>query len=72
MRLEALLQIQPSIVDGPGPGAIVFLDRKAGKLVSKNSPTDDNVFFDREAIFGADRRGSAIPGAWFKTFKAAA
>lgn len=60
------------LVDGPGPGAIVFLNRKEGRLISKNSPTDDNVFFDREAIFGADRRGSAIPGAWFKTFKAVA
>lgn len=60
------------IVDAPGPGAIVFLDRRSGRLVTKNSPTDDNVFFDREALFGADRRGAAIPGVWFKTFKAAA
>jgi phage major head subunit gpT-like protein len=60
------------LVDGPGPGAVVFLDKRGGRLATKTSPSDDNVFFDREALFGADRQCSAIPGAWFKTFKAAA
>jgi len=62
------------LVDGPGIGAICFLDRDtAKKLITKVSPENDNVFFDQEAIFGTDGvRCAAIPGAWWKTFKAAA
>jgi len=31
----------------------------------KNAPTDDNVWWDKEIIFGADARGAAAPGLPF-------
>lgn len=34
--------------------------RKEPLLVAKNRPTDDNVFLDNEALFGADGRGEAF------------
>ena len=34
--------------------------RKEPQLVSKNQPTDDNVFMNGEALFGADARGEAF------------
>lgn len=34
--------------------------RKEPQLVSKNAPTDDNVFMNGEALFGADARGEAF------------
>ena len=34
--------------------------RKEPILVAKNQPTDDNVFLDNEAYFGADARGEAF------------
>ncbi len=34
--------------------------RKEPVLVAKNQPTDDNVFLDNEALFGADGRGEAF------------
>jgi phage major head subunit gpT-like protein len=60
------------LVGGPGIGAIVFLQRRAPRMVMKTGPQEDNVFWDREAIFGADTRAAVAPGAWWKTFKAAA
>ncbi|MGI5868676.1 MAG: Mu-like prophage major head subunit gpT family protein [Kiritimatiellia bacterium] len=34
--------------------------RKEPALVAKNQPTDDNVFLENEALFGADGRGEAF------------
>lgn len=34
--------------------------RKLPVLVRKDSPNDDNMFFDKEAIYGADARGEAF------------
>ena len=43
-----------------GIKSVCVQKRKEPILVSKNSPTDDNVFMDGNALFGADARGEAF------------
>jgi len=43
-----------------GIRACCIQKRKEPVLVAKNQPTDDNVFLDNEALFGADGRGEAF------------
>lgn len=51
---------------------LVWQLRKAPQILAKNRPTDDNVFFDRQVIFGADSRGNAGYALWFLMARAAA
>ena len=43
-----------------GIRAVCVQKRKEPVLVAKNQPTDDNVFLENEALFGADGRGEAF------------
>jgi phage major head subunit gpT-like protein len=51
---------------------LVFQERKAPERVRKDAPTDDNVFWKRELIWGVDARGAAGYGLWWKIARAAA
>lgn len=51
---------------------LVFQERKAPTRVNKDAPTDDNVFWKRELIWGVDARGNAGYGLWWKIARAAA
>ncbi|MBA2724279.1 MAG: Mu-like prophage major head subunit gpT family protein [Methylibium sp.] len=51
---------------------LVFQEREAPKRVNKDSPTDDNVFWKRELIWGTEARGAAGYGTWWKAARAAA
>lgn len=42
----------------------IFQNRRKPALVAKTSPSDDNVFFDNEYIYGADMRCNAGFGLW--------
>lgn len=50
---------------------LVFQQRKAPEFVSKDSPTDDNVFSNRSLVYGVDARGSAGYSLWFLIARAA-
>lgn len=39
--------------------------RRAPRLVSRTTPSDDSVFYDGELIWGADYRGEVGYGPWF-------
>lgn len=43
----------------------VWQQREPFTLVRKDAPTDDNIFFDRELIWGVDGRGAAGFALWF-------
>jgi len=43
----------------------IFQRRKAPVLVAKDAPTDDNSFWDRDLVYGADSRGYVEPGPWW-------
>jgi phage major head subunit gpT-like protein len=47
----------------------IFQDRKPVTLVSKTAVTDDNVFWQREFIWGIDGRGAAGYGPWWLAIK---
>lgn len=51
---------------------IIFQSRKEGQLVSKNTYTDDNVFFEKKAIWGVDHRYAAGYGFWQLAVQSAA
>jgi len=51
---------------------LVFQPRKSPEFVSKDAPTDDNVFSNRKLVYGADARGSAGYSLWFLIARAAA
>lgn len=55
-----------------GAGPTVLQERRKPRIRTKTALDDDNMFWDREAIFGGDARYGAAPGMWWKTFKAAA
>ena len=38
--------------------------RRKPTLVAKDQPADDNVFFEREVIYGVDGRWAVAPGLW--------
>lgn len=42
----------------------IFQNRKPAKFTSKTAPTDDNVFFSKEYVYGTDARGNAGYGMW--------
>lgn len=42
----------------------IFQNRRKPALVAKTSPSDDNVFFNNEYIYGADMRCNAGFGLW--------
>lgn len=42
----------------------IFQMREKPKLIGKDNPTDDNVFFNKEFIYGADCRCNAGYGLW--------
>lgn len=48
-----------------GVRPFIFQQRKAPSLVMRDGPTDDNVFFDRQVVFGADARGAVGYALWF-------
>lgn len=43
---------------------LVFQDRKKPQFVSKTAPTDDNVFFAKEFVYGVDARYNVGYGLW--------
>ncbi|RJF70874.1 Mu-like prophage major head subunit gpT family protein [Rhodopseudomonas palustris] len=43
---------------------IIFQKRKAFEFVSKDKPDDDNVFFNKTFVHGADARGNVGFGFW--------
>lgn len=43
---------------------LIYQEREIPKLVSRVSDSDDNVFFNKEFIYGADARGNAGYGFW--------
>lgn len=49
---------------------LVLQTRTAPRFQVKDMPTEDNMFWNREVLFGGDARMGAGFGAWFKAFKA--
>lgn len=43
---------------------LIYQDRQKAKFVSKTNETDDNVFFQKKYLYGADSRGNAGFGFW--------
>lgn len=43
----------------------IFQQRRAPNLIMKDGPTDDNVFWDRDVVWGSDARGNIAPGPWW-------
>lgn len=43
---------------------LIFQERKKPQFVTKVNPNDDNVFFNKEFIYGVDSRGNAGYGLW--------
>jgi phage major head subunit gpT-like protein len=50
----------------------ILQERQAPRFVSKTNPNDENVFWHKEYLFGADARYGAGYGAWWKIIKAVA
>ncbi len=46
--------------------------RRGVQLVNKNTPTDDNVFFDNQFLWGIDGRGATGYSLWFLAARAIA
>lgn len=51
---------------------LVWQIRKQPELVAKTKPTDDNVFFDHQLIWGSDAEGAAGYGPWWLAARAIA
>ncbi|MBA2686855.1 MAG: Mu-like prophage major head subunit gpT family protein [Gemmatimonadaceae bacterium] len=51
---------------------LVWQIRKPPELVAKTKPSDDNVFFDHQLIWGSDAEGAAGYGPWFLSARAIA
>lgn len=51
---------------------LVFQNRKEPRLIAKTDVTDDNVFWLKQFIWGADGRGAAGYGPWFLMARAIA
>ncbi len=43
---------------------LIYQQRQPAKFVAKTNETDDNVFFSRQFLYGADSRGNAGFGFW--------
>lgn len=52
------------IIDDTGMKPIVFQERQDLQLVPKINPSDDNIFFNKMAIWGANARFSVGYGMW--------
>lgn len=52
------------LIDDTGLKPIVFQMRQEPVLTPKNMPTDDNMFFEKTSIWGADMRCAAGYGLW--------
>lgn len=57
-------------LSSPGPKPYIYQERMKAQYVSKTAPTDDNLFFDKQYIWGVDARVGAGYGLWFKAFSA--
>lgn len=64
-----------NMVDGAGPAwylidtahvvkPVIFQNRQSADFVSKDSPTDDNVFMRKEFLYGVDARYNVGFGLW--------
>lgn len=51
---------------------LVFQQRKAPQFVAKTQVNDDNVFYDREFVWGTDSRGAGGYSLWFLMARAIA
>lgn len=47
----------------------IFQERRAVQLVAKTAPTDDNVFWLKEFVWGVDGRGAVGNGPWWLALK---
>ena len=47
---------------------LIYQERMPYKLVSKDNPTDDNVFYDKKYVHGVDGRSNAGYGLWQMAF----
>lgn len=56
----------------PGPKPFLMQVRSPLNLVQKTSETDDNVFHDREYLWGVDRRLVGVYGLWHRAFSGSA
>lgn len=57
-------------VDTRGPiKPFLFQDRKPIELVSKTALSDDNMFFQKELLWGIDARGAAMGTVWWLAHK---
>ena len=43
---------------------LIYQQRRKAKFVGKTAENDDNVFFNKEYIYGVDSRGNAGFGFW--------
>lgn len=43
---------------------LIYQQRQPAKFIAKTNETDDNVFFSRQFLYGADSRGNAGFGFW--------
>ena len=43
---------------------LIYQQRKAAEFVSKDNPNDDNVFFNKEFVYGVDCRDNVGYGLW--------
>jgi phage major head subunit gpT-like protein len=51
---------------------LVWQLRRAPNFVAKTEPTDDNVFFENQFVWGVDAEGAATYGPWFLLARAIA
>jgi phage major head subunit gpT-like protein len=49
---------------------VIFQNRKSPQLVQRTSPDDDNVFSQRQFIWGVDARAEAFLSLWWLGYKA--
>lgn len=54
---------------GGMPPPFILIERQAPRFVTRDAPGDDNLFWHKEYVFGADARFGAGYGAWFRAFK---
>jgi len=48
---------------------LIFQERRAPQFVMKDGPTNDNVFWDKDVVYGVDSRGQVAPGPWWLAAK---
>lgn len=50
----------------------VKVERRAPRLILKDGPTDDNMFWDKDVVFGVDSRMEVAPALWWLMLKCTA